>query len=518
MASPAPQLDTPAQQVGDYLRALRRRWKLILLITALVTGAALTASLTSPKQYDAAAQLLLSQSDQAVNELLTGRSSSSSDPERDINTSVELIKLDAIANRVRRDLNLSTPTSDLLDQVTTGVEGTSDLVTITVRDSDPRRAAAIANGFARGYVTFRRTSARAGLNEAAQLAQAQLRRLAPDERTGERGRQLQGRIQELQTAAALQTGGAEVVRNASVPDDPSRPRPLLSAALGLFVGLLLGVVGALIVDLLDRRIRDEDTVEEEFDLPLLTSIPRPARGRDGDDREQREAYGMLGANLRFSSARAESQVLMVTSAMPEEGKTTVSLGLARALAQLGQRVIVLEADLRRPAFRRYVDLPASGGLAQVLAGASELGDELIWLDATSQEPVTLDDLEEGLSFALLPVGDAPLNAQRALASPAMASVLEQARALSDIVIIDTAPIGTVNDAATLIDHVDAALVVSRLNRTTRDAARRTKRVLGNLGVALAGVVVTDGTMVSDGYYHYDTDVEGNRNRSAGSAR
>lgn len=497
---------TPAQQLGDYLRSLRRRWKLIVGITALVTAAALAVSLTSTKQYDATAKLLLSRTDQAVSDLLRGTSSSTDDPEREINTAVALIE--EVAPQVKQRLNLKTSVPDLLEQVSTEVEGTSDIVNVTVRDTEPRQAAAIANAFIDAYVQFRRTSARGQIEEAARQAQAELNTLVPDDRAGERGSRLEGRVQELQSAAALLTGNVEVVRRASAPTDPSRPRPLLSAVLGLILGLGLGVLGALVLELIDRRIKEEEDVAQEYELPVLTSIPRqPRRGRAaGDDRGQREAYGMLGANLRLSSALAESRVLLVTSAVPAEGKTTVSLGLTRALALLGQRVITIEADLRRPAFARYLNLDRDlGGLASVLAGSSEVSEELIWLDAASLQPVTMDGLKEGLSFALLPVGSAPLNPQRALARPAMGAIIEHARSLADVVIIDTAPIGTVNDAATLVDHVDAALVVSRLDHTTRDAARRTRRLLRNLGVPLPGVVVTNGHSDSDGYYYGDPE-------------
>jgi non-specific protein-tyrosine kinase len=506
-AADGQQVGVPGQRLIDYLRALRRRWWLIPIITALVTAAALLLSLTSTKQYDATAKLLLNQNE-AINTLIDPNASSGTqDPERQLNTDVELIKLDAVAARVRQRLRLRMSTDQLLKEVSTEVGSTSNVVGLTVRDTSPRRAARIANAFAREYVAFQQQSARASLQQAATLAQTQLNSLSPTDRDSPQGRQLQQRLRELQIAAALQTGGVEIVRRATVPTGPSRPRPALSAALGLLLGLLLGVAAALILEFADRRLKDERAVEDLYGLPMLASIPRAPRRAagpfPGDDPGQREAYGMLAANLRFSALSHDFNTVMITSPSPEEGKTSVTLGLARALALLGQRVIAIEADLRRPSFARYAQLEAlGGGLSAVLNGGGRLSDKLIWLDASTFEPVTLGAVREGLSFAVLPVGPIPLNPARMLARPAMAAAIQEARALADVVLIDTAPVGTVNDAVTLVPNVDGVMIVSRLNKTTKDAARRTLRLLRNFDVTIPGIVITDGAILAEGYQYY----------------
>jgi capsular exopolysaccharide synthesis family protein len=214
---------------------------------------------------------------------------------------------------------------------------------------------------------------------------------------------------------------------------------------------------------------------------------------------------MLAANVRLSVGD-ESHVVMVTSPSPEEGKTSVSLGLARALARLGNRVIVIEADLRRPSMLKYTGLAPSGGLTRLLlsGGSSALAQEIVWLDAGTMRPVTLDDLKEGLSFAILMAGSTPPHPQRLLARPEMGQVVENARSLADVVIIDTPPIGTVTDAVALARLVDSVVVVARLNKTTKDAARRALRVLRNLSTQLVGVAVTD-ARVADQYAYYGAE-------------
>jgi Mrp family chromosome partitioning ATPase len=477
-------------QLLDYLRAVRQRWKLVLLVTGVAIGLALVVSLTADKQYDATAQLLL-RGEEPINSLLdTSGSAGSNDPERDLNTEIELITVGPTARTVQQKLGLKRSIDALLAQVETVSSNTSNIVRLRVRDRDPLLAARIANEFAEAYVQFRLNSARERYTRAADLAQRQLLALSPIDRRTAEGRELQARQRELAIAAALQTGGAELVRRASVPSSASRPRPKLSAAIGGVLGLLLGVSVALGMNLIDRRFKDEHELERFFDLPILAAIPRPARrGGDLDDISQREAFGLLATNVRLASARGTSSVLMVTSPSPGEGKTSVTIGLARSLARLGFSVIAIEADLRRPAFGRYGDMSGSKGLTGVLAG-SPLPRQLVWLDADSLKPTDEGAGASG-SVALLPAGELPDNPQRALSDPKMSVVIELARSMADVVLIDTAPVGTVNDAAMLAPLAEGAAIVARLNQTTKDAARRAVRTRRSLDVELLGLVVTD---------------------------
>jgi len=475
-------------QLLDYFRAVRQRWRLVALVVAVTTGVALAVSLSSDKQYDASAELLL-RGQEPVNSLLNPNSGGGpTDPERELNTEVQLITVSANAMAVRTQLDLDRSVDDLLDQVKTDTSSTSNIVTLTARDRDPVLAARIVNAFVTTYVEFRLNSARQRYLDAAKLAQRQLLSLTAPDRASIQGRELQARQRELEIAAALQTGGAEVVRRAGVPSGASRPRPKLSAALGLVLGLVLGVCAALGLNLVDRRFKDEQEVEEFFDLPTLAVIPRPARrGAVRDDPIQREAYGSLTSNLRLSNSGQPIWVVMITSPGPGEGKTSVTIGVARAFARLGLRVVAIEADLRRPTFADYADVSASRGLTGVLDGGA-LARELIWVEATTMQSVEREHAEGAIG--LLPAGELPANPQRVLSGPGMGVVIEGARALADVVLIDTAPIGTVNDAAMFARYVEGLALVVRLNQTTKDAGRRLNRTLSNLSSVVLGVVVT----------------------------
>ena len=499
--------DTP--QLLEYLRAVRHRWKVIALIALLALGASLALSLTAEKQYDATVDILLREQEPANTLLDPGATAASSDVERELNTNVELIKVTSTAKTVRERIGLDISIEDLLDKVRTETSAESNVVALTARDPDPVVAARIANEFANAYASFRLASARRRYTEAASLAERQLLELSAEERESQQGRELQTRQRELEIAGALQTGGVEIVRPAEVPREPARPRPVLSGVLGLFLGLLLGLCVAIGRELFDRRLKDEQTVESFFELPIVGAIPRPPR-RGVDDHVQQEAYGLLAANLRLSGAHAveprgrrdraadASQVLMITSPGPGEGKTTVSFGLARACARLGLTAILIEADLRRPAFGRFADISESQGLTSVLEGRSEIEDELVWLD-----PDTLVPRPEGYEgrLAMLPCVVPPANPQLVLSQPAMRTLVESAKAIADVVVIDTAPVGTVNDPITMSRLVSSVVLVARLNQTTKDAGRRALRVLRNVEIGLAGVVVTDAE-ASDQYGYY----------------
>jgi tyrosine-protein kinase len=483
------------------IRALRRRWKLIGGLTALVVIAALALSLSQTKQYEGVAKVVLSTSERASAIINPEVDTRSDDPERDINTQVELIRFETVAERVNDRLGLDISNDELLDKVETEIEGNSNIVSIKARDPDPEQAAAIATAFADEYAAFRKETARASLNEAAETARVRLDQLSDAERLSPEGRELQARLRQIEIAAAAQQGGVEVARRADVPESVASPKPVRTTVLALVLGFLFAIGTALLFEVVDRRLKEEQDIEEAFGLPILATIPRPARRgttfMPGADRGQYEGYSALATNLRFYELGAGLEALMFTSPAPGEGKTSVTLGTARALAALDLRVIAIEADLRRPTFSAY-GLSRGRGLSTTLAGVSDLTQALVEVTADTFEPVERVPSRRR-TFHVLPAGPVPPNPQALLARPAMTDIIEEARALADVVLLDCPPIGTVSDPVTLANLVDGVVLVSRLNQTTRDGARRTMRTLENLEVQLVGVVVTGGSP-GDAYY------------------
>jgi polysaccharide biosynthesis transport protein len=492
---------TPAERLREYLKIVRRRWVVLVAVTGLSMAAALVLSLSQAKEYDATVKLLF-RSEEPINALL-GQSSSADDPERQTNTEIGLIKLETVGARARRSLGIDMSTSDLLDSITTEPEGNSDLVAVTARNSNPRRAAAISNAVAAEYVKFRRQSARGSLEEAATLARNQLDSLSPEDQASTEGRALQARLRELEIASSLQTGGVQIVRRAAIPISPAAPRPLFSTVLGGFAGLVLALLVSIGLEFADRRIRDGEDAQATIPLPVLAQIPRPARGMARGaaprDRLQEEGYAALAANLLHSGARGSVRSLMITSPTAGDGKTTVTLGLARALAIGGQRVIAIEADLRHPRFAQRTGIREGVGFGGILAGAGVLEEQLVHIEAFSMLP------HEGLptsgepTFRVLPAGPLITPPEGLFSGPELARVIEQCQADADVVILDTPPIGIVHDAINFVNLIDATVMVVRLHWTNKDSAREALRTLGQLQARILGAVFV-GTTRPEGYY------------------
>jgi polysaccharide biosynthesis transport protein len=482
-------------RAGDYLRALRRRWWIPIVTGAIAMTAAVLVSLNSAKQYDATAAILFTNSE-PIDTLLSTSSSRSLDPERDLNTGVALVRLDSVARRVKSDLHSPLTVRQLLDEVHAAPQGNSNVIEITARDRSPHQAAAIANAFALRYVGFRRSSAREQYNEAGRLAQAQLQALKPDQRTSVEGRSLEARLHELQIASALQTGGVQFVENAKAPTSAATPRPLRNGLVGLLVGLFIGCLAAVGLEFNDRRLKTEDDAEHLVGLPVLARVPRVRGGPDRVASEGGEAFATAALSLRLGEGVEPPETVLVTSTQAGEGKTTVSLGVGRALASLGNRVIVIEADLRVPSIARSLGLTRRPGLAAVLAGVRSLDDELVEVDpAPGDEPPTTQ--EQGW-LAVLPAGSTVQNPHLLLSSDRMRALLNDARATADVVIIDAPAIGLVSDALTLTTALDTCVFVVGLNRATSDLTRRALKTLQDAGVPIAGVVIT-GTSWSPAY-------------------
>jgi capsular exopolysaccharide synthesis family protein len=476
----------------------RRNLGLLLLCVLLVPAAALAFSLTQEKQYTASASLLFR--DPAFDQKLFGSSlaEEGGDEQREAATNLRLLSLDEVAKRTAAALNSpNVKTGDVLASVEVTPEGESDIIGIEAVDPSPAFAAQMANTFAREYISFRRDADRAKVREAQTLVQRRLDGLSPDERTAAEGRELAKRSRELEILASLQTGKAELVQAASAPDSPSSPKTSRNLAVAIFLGLLLGVGLVLLREQLDRRLKDMGDAESVFDLPVLASIPE-SRSISKADRHagvvagsEAEAFLMLRANLRYFNVDRELRSILVTSAAPQDGKTTVSWNMAVAEARAGQRVLFIEADLRRPTLSEVLAVPSSRGLSLVLAGA---------VDAK-------DALQHAQGVDVLLAGPLPPNPAELLESQRMRQLVHWAEQNYDRVIIDTPPAAVVADAIPLMNRVSGVVVVVRLGRSRRDAAEHLREQLANIEAPVLGVVV-NGAPARTSTYYYSSDERG----------
>ncbi len=481
------QVDQSTSGLSTILRVLRRRVAIVVVCALVVPASALAFSLSQEKQYSASASLLFR--DPQLDQTLFGSTflAPSNDPDREAATNVKLVSLDVVAERTERLLPKVGSVSENVEVV---AEGQSDVVSIMATDPDPEAAADIANTFAAEYIAFRREADRAKIRDAQELVNRQLDELPQDEVAGQRGRSLLERSEQLQVLVSLQTGNAELVERATAPSSASSPKVARDTAIGAVLGLILGGALALLLERLDRRLRDPKEIEEMFDRPILGAIPESRLlARSGPTQatlqpQEGEAFRMLRANLRYFDIDREVDSVLVTSAAPGDGKTTVAWNLASAAAGAGGKVLLIEADLRHPGLANSLGLRGSAGLSTVLAGEATL-------EATIQEiPVQEQANGRGLrTVDVLLAGPLPPNPSDLLESDRMRELIADGERTHDLLVIDTPPTSVVSDAIPLIKQVGGVIVVARLAKTTREAALHLHNQLKNLDARVFGIVV-----------------------------
>ena len=309
-------------------------------------------------------------------------------------------------------------------------------------------------------------------------------------RTGE-GVTLRSQLFQLQALAESGTGSVRVVQRADqAVARVDKPQQLI--VLGIMLGLLAGAALALLRERSDRRVRDGEELAAA-DVPVLASVGRSRairRGKPfGELREQdAEVFRFLHGKLRFApGGRAAPRTVLVTSARDGEGKTSIASYLAAAAASAGGRVLLIEADLRRPAAPAWLEAGPEG-LVEVLEHGSALDDAV---GSTQVGRGVLD---------LLPAGGASSEAALLLQSDAMRDLLDQARSVYDLVVVDTSPLGLVADALPLLARVDGVLIASLVGLSNAPDVRRLRWQIVEMGGRVLGVVVGKGR--ADSGYGY----------------
>ena len=270
--------------------------------------------------------------------------------------------------------------------------------------------------------------------------------------------------------------------------------------LALALGVLLGIGLAFLRDLLDNTVKDRQNLEEITGVAVVGSIPldkerrkEPAKSFDNDNSAFAEAFRKLRTNLQFLAVDNPPRVIVVTSSMPNEGKSTTAINIALALAENDHTVALVDGDLRRPRLDKYLGVVGSVGFSTVLAGRASLNDVL---QKTAFPGVTV-----------LTSGAVPPNPSELLGSLAAKKVLDELRAHFDYVVIDSSPLLAVTDAAILAAGADGVLIVARYGETKREQLAHAVGNLRSVGASLLGAVFTitparGGASYSYSYYGY----------------
>ncbi|MDY7526484.1 MULTISPECIES: polysaccharide biosynthesis tyrosine autokinase [unclassified Cryobacterium] len=435
-------------ELRDYIRILHKSWVMILIFVLVAVAAAATYSLMQTPKFSASAKVFVStQSTGTAQDLAQGNSFSV----QRVKTYSDLVAAPIVLLPVIGNLGLGITADDLAKQVTASAPLDTSIIEIAVSDTDPVRAADIANAISISLAAV---------------------------------------VQTIETPESTATGVAGVspvkltrAQEATVPSAPVSPNVPLNIALGLLVGLALGVGAAVLRETLDTRIRNERDVEQVTDIPILGGIVFDSKAQDRplivhvDPRSPRaESFRTLRTNLQFLDVGRTDRSFVITSSIESEGKSTTGANLAIALADSGARVLLVDADLRRPKIADYMGIDGTVGLTDLLVGRADLADII--------QPWGRSKL------FVLPAGQVPPNPSELLGSARMTYFVGEFNKNFDVVIFDAPPLLPVTDAAILAKSVGGALVVVAAGRVHKNQLTGAIAALGNVGASVSGLVLT----------------------------
>ena len=493
--------------LGDYLAILRRRKWIVLQAVVLVPLVAVVASMRQEPLYSSSATVLLNRQSLAATLLGSEDPNRLQDPDRLGRTQAQLARVPDLAERVLDSAGMSDrgTGSFLALSSVTPVAQTDLLLEFAVSDADPLVAERLATAYAREYTRYRRELD----TDAIERAREQLRQRIDDLRdsgVSSSSAVLDGLIekeQELATLSELQVSNASLVRPAQGAVQV-RPQTRRNGILAVLLGIVIGLGLAFVRETLDRRVRTDEELDRILGLPLLARIPKPpARTKQSQlamisraATPEAEAFRRLRANLEFANLGQQPRTIMVTSASPQEGKTTTITNLAIALARAGHRVGLVDLDLRSPMIHRVFGLYGRPGVAHVALGDVTVDEALIRVRfddpfGTTPSGGNGQDAEAPGSLCVLPVGFVPPNPGEFSASNVVETILDEVQRHVDLVLVDVPPLLVVSDAVALSARVDAALIVVKLNATNRKTLHELARVLDACPCRKIGYVLTN---------------------------
>ncbi|MEW1949033.1 polysaccharide biosynthesis tyrosine autokinase [Pseudarthrobacter sp902506025] len=460
--------------IRDYLRILHRNWILIAALTLSGVVVAGGASMLMKPTYMATTQLFVAaQTSGSLAELQQGNTFSQARVQSYVRTVTTPIVLQPAIDQLGLDVRP--------DELAARIKATSDvntvIINISVTDSSSVRAAATAEA----------------------VADSLIRVVDVLEKPKSGG----------PTAVSL-----SVIEPAQAPMTPSTPNTRVNLLMGLILGLVIGVTSAVLRTMLDSKVRGEDDLKQVTDAPLLGGIAfdpdaarKPLLTQGTPQSSRAETFRQLRTNLHFANVAGHAKTVLLTSSLPGEGKTTTATNLAISLAQAGQTVCLVDADLRRPMVGDYLGLDRSAGLTTALIGQAHVTDLLQhWGD---------DNL------FVLTSGTVPPNPSELLGSDAMKDLLEELEREFDTVIVDTPPLLPVTDAAVLAQHAGGVVLVVGSQKLRNQDLAKSLKSLELVGANLLGIVLNQ--LPSKGpdayaYTYYGSSTDNRPTSLAGKGR
>jgi len=487
----------------DYMAILgRRRW-LVLFVASCTVGLVGLYSFTRTPVYTAKTEIL-------VRPVVTSAADFAQGLDVNVDTEIQVVDSAAVAQLAKQKMGSPLSALDLLKHVSVTVPQNTEVIEISYSDPDPRTAQRGAQAFADSYLEFKTQQAIDASSSRTAALQEQIREI--DGQTRDLNREIasltpntaewkdkRDQLDLLQstrlilqnqmitlTTATIDPG--QVIQPAALPASPSSPKHAFDLTLGVLLGLLLGVAAASLRERLDDRVRGPSTLEACLHAPVLGLIPRePGSRRKAHSRlvtveepksVASEAYRTLRTSIQAMAGRPGLRSVLVTSAQAGEGKTTTAVNLATVTAQLGKRVVLISADLRRPRVHRFFGTDSDDGLSTVLAGKLQ---PLKALQKTSIE-----------NLRVVPSGPLTTDMEpvELLQSERMLEFLAQC-SMADFVVIDAPPVLTVADSLVLAELVDGVLIVADARSTRAGAVIQARHQLDRIGARVLGGVLNN---------------------------
>ncbi len=526
-------------ELKHYLVTLLRWWWLVVLVTLASGGAAYLVSKRSAPVYQASTTLLIDQTpaDGSTIDLNSLRTS-----EELASTYVALLYKRPVLEGVAAALRPPIDIKELAGKIRVATVRDTQLIVITVEDRSPERAAQIANEVvqvfkqqnrelgASRYASSKQNLEQELLRSQASIDQldAQVAALATASSPEQVQQRNQLRVQadqqrhtyatilksyeQVRVAAAQTIDNLNVVEQAVPEPAPIRPRPLMNTLLAAIVGIMLGIGLIFLIGYVDSSVKSGQQLEELIGLVTLASIAR-IRGSSAEERLVTvadgssvitEAYRMLRVNLDFATIDRPLRTLAITSSLPGEGKSTTTANLAVIFARSGRRVILVDADLRRPTLHTFFRRSNERGLTSALL-------------QQAADPVESYLVETGVqNLLLLPSGPLPPNPAELLGSHRMAELVAALKGHADLVIFDSPPVLAVADTLVLTQVCDALLLVVLAGSTRTEALRKSHAALQQAGARLLGAVLNRAP--GSGVSHYQAYFAGEPNHRHGLKR
>lgn len=455
--------------LSDYLRVVRRHWvgTVALSLAGTLLGGA--SSFLLEPSYTATTKLFVAiQSSGTVSELQQGNTFS----QARVQSYIETVSTPLVLDSVISSLGLDMSAAELSSKLSAASELNTVLIEISASDQSPVQAAAIAQGVATSLVQV---------------------------------------VDDLEKPKAGGTSPVRltIVTPAVAPDSPSSPNVRNNLLIGLLGGLLAGAAFTFVRHLGDNTVRGESDLREITDLPLLggvafdaDAVKSPLISHSQPQSLRAEAFRQIRTNLRFAHVSNDSKTVLLTSSTPGEGKSTTAANLAISMAQSGQSIVLIDADLRRPKISEYLGLDRNAGLTSALVGVADVRDLL--------QPWGPDDLY------VLTSGQIPPNPSELLGSDAMRTLLATLEGSFDAIIIDAPPLLPVTDAAVLAQYVGGVVLVIEAQSTKSAEIERSIRALEMVDAEVLGVVLN--RLPAKGpdaysYSYYTVENEVRRDRS-----